>query len=239
MRLPDFVVCDIKALEEWEHHHALKVYATCLRNAGWSGRSISKAFRRNVNWAYDHYLDDPDVERSLRDYRLITGLGLTVPTIPPKNTGVKIDRRKLRKRATPETLQRLRELREISRNYRGYDRHREAAQEYTRLLWHAITVEGVTTYSLAKDLGITHAAIQTRLVRYGYLITQGTSPAYRPLSGRPDRESREACPHGHPMTGDNLRIISTTGDRVCKTCERIRAQRYNARKRASLIGGDS
>lgn len=239
MRLPDFVIRDIEALEEWDHQHALKVYATCLRNAGWSGRSITKAFRRNVNWAYQHHLNDRDVERSLRDYRLITGLGLTVPAVPPKNMGVKIDRRKLRKRASPEMLQRLRELQDQAQRYRGVNQNREAAQEYTRLLWQAITVEGITAYSLAKDLDITHAAIQSRLVRYGYRTTRGTSGAYRPLSGRSPRGKRETCNRGHLMTGNNLRIISTTGARVCKTCERIRVKKYKSRKQASLIGGES
>jgi hypothetical protein len=30
------------------------------------------------------------------------------------------------------------------------------------------------------------------------------------------------CIHGHPFSGDNLYIIPSTGDRMCKTCARIR-----------------
>jgi hypothetical protein len=242
MRLPDFVLCDIKALEEWDHHHALKIYATCLRNAGWSGRAISKAFKRNVNWAYNHHLNDPDAERSLRDYRLITGLGLTVPAVPPKPTPVKVDRRKNRKRLDPVTRERLLRLKEAAKNFRGTDRNREAAQEYVAAIWHLISVEGFSTYTLAIELGVTHAALQTRLVRYGYATTTGKSGAYRALSGRnpatvmPQSKPWTHCKRGHPLSGDNVRNNGTdiNGNpiRTCKTCSRERARKYyHAKKR--------
>lgn len=40
------------------------------------------------------------------------------------------------------------------------------------------------------------------------------------------------CVHGHPYSGENLRIVATTGARVCRTCELQRGRAYKARKRA-------
>lgn len=40
------------------------------------------------------------------------------------------------------------------------------------------------------------------------------------------------CKNGHEFTGDNLRITSTTGQRICRTCERAKSRRKRARARA-------
>lgn len=40
------------------------------------------------------------------------------------------------------------------------------------------------------------------------------------------------CVHGHPYSGDNLRIIATTGRRVCRSCELDRSRAYKARQRS-------
>jgi hypothetical protein len=151
--LPDFVVKDFEALTEWDHVHALKVYLTCLMRAGWTGKSISRSLGRNRNWGYHNYLKDLDIDKSIREYRLITGLGLTVPPVPKKIKPVKVNNR-LRKKAKPETLERLVTLREKAKNYRGWKRNEEEAQEYVALIWKTVTEEGVSTYSLAKDLDV-------------------------------------------------------------------------------------
>jgi transcriptional regulator with XRE-family HTH domain len=81
---------------------------------------------------------------------------------------------------SPETLARLLELKPIAEKVRSFSpTGREAAEEYTRLLNYAYTVEGVPLYRLAKRLGVTHGAIHFRLVRYGYLSTNGKSRAYQ------------------------------------------------------------
>jgi transcriptional regulator with XRE-family HTH domain len=80
---------------------------------------------------------------------------------------------------SPETLARLLELQPLAEKVRwNRPLGREAAEEYTRLLNYAHTVEGVTLYRLAKRLGITHGAVRFRLVRYGYLETKGISRCY-------------------------------------------------------------
>lgn len=83
----------------------------------------------------------------------------------------------------PDTLKRLLELQPYAQQVRSNGtKYREEAEEYTSLLNHAHTVEGVTLYRLAKRLGVTHGALRFRLVRYGYKqpIT-ATSKVYNPV----------------------------------------------------------
>jgi transcriptional regulator with XRE-family HTH domain len=81
------------------------------------------------------------------------------------------------------TLKRLLELQPFAQKVRwDQAEHRAAAEEYTALLWHAHSVEGVTIYRLAKCIGVTHGAIRFRLARYGYLQPKtAKSKAYTPI----------------------------------------------------------
>lgn len=83
----------------------------------------------------------------------------------------------------PDTLKRLLELQPYAQQVRSNGtKYREEAEEYTRLLNHAHTVEGVTLYRLAKRLGVTHGALRFRLVRYGYKkAVTATSKVYKPV----------------------------------------------------------
>ena len=85
-----------------------------------------------------------------------------------------------------DTLKRLLELQPFAQKVRwDHAEHRAVAEEYTALLWHAHSVEGVTIYRLAKCIGVTHGAIRFRLARYGYIqpIT-GKSKAYTPIKDK-------------------------------------------------------
>lgn len=84
---------------------------------------------------------------------------------------------------SPETLKRLLELQPYAQLVRSHGKkYREEAEEYTKLLNHAHTVEGVTLYRLAKRLGVTHGALRFRLVRYGYKQpVSATSKVYKPI----------------------------------------------------------
>ena len=85
---------------------------------------------------------------------------------------------------SPEALSSLLELQPYAQQVRSNGKkYREEAEEYTKLLNHAHTVEGVTLYRLAKRLGVTHGALRFRLVRYGYKqpIT-ATSKVYTPIA---------------------------------------------------------
>ena len=83
----------------------------------------------------------------------------------------------------PETLKRLLELQPYAQLVRSNGKaYREEAEEYTKLLNYAHTVEGVTLYRLAKRLGVTHGALRFRLVRYGYKKpVTATSKVYNPI----------------------------------------------------------
>ncbi len=104
-----------------------------------------------------------------------------VPNIP--TTEVEIPDAPKYVEPKPETLARLLELQPLAQKVRyDHKQNREAAEEYTALLWHAHSVEGVPIYRLAKRLGITHGAIRFRLVRYGYLVAKtGKSKCYTPV----------------------------------------------------------
>lgn len=82
-----------------------------------------------------------------------------------------------------ETLARLLELQPFAQQVRSYGTaYRKEAEEYTWLINHAHTVEGVTLYRLAKRLGVTHGALRFRLARYGYKAPKSAeSGAYTPI----------------------------------------------------------
>lgn len=121
-------------------------------------------------------------EKLAEEFNFDLGIDIPQPPLKPE-----------RERATyiepkPETLQRLLELQPYAQQVRSNSpRYREEAEEYTALLNHARTVEGVTLYRLAKRLGITHGAIRFRLARYGYMQPgSATSKVYNPVN----RENR-------------------------------------------------
>ena len=149
-------------------------YVRALRSAGWTLSSISDviglsrervrqicATPHDESTKAEFYIPEPPryAEKTVRVY------------VEPK----------------PETLARLLELQPMAQQVRSSSpRFRAEAEEYTSLLNHAHTVEGVTLYRLGKRLGITHSAIRFRLTRYGYKpITASTnSRVYQPLKNR-------------------------------------------------------
>jgi transcriptional regulator with XRE-family HTH domain len=84
---------------------------------------------------------------------------------------------------SPEALARLLELKPLAEKVRyDHPQYRKEAEEYSALIWHLYSVEGVTLYRLAKRLGVTHGALRFRLARYGYLLPKtGKSTCYTPI----------------------------------------------------------
>lgn len=106
-----------------------------------------------------------------------TGLELPEPPLKPtKAKPVYVE-------PNSDTLERLLELQPYAQQVRSNGKkYREEAEEYTKLLNHAHTVEGVTLYRLAKRLGVTHGALRFRLARYGYKKPlTATSKVYTPI----------------------------------------------------------
>jgi transcriptional regulator with XRE-family HTH domain len=82
-----------------------------------------------------------------------------------------------RKPLDPSVAVRLKELHARATLVRGKSSdNRFEAGELSRLI-HEQTLLGVSTYTIAKELGLTIGAINLRLIRYGYKKTQGKSRA--------------------------------------------------------------
>jgi hypothetical protein len=152
-------------------------YLQALRAGGWTLRSLAQSSgltRERVRQLLELPLEPTDRE-AIAD--------LPVPELP-----VRPDQSRPQKAdVSPETLARLRELQPTAQLVRSHGkRHRLEAEEYTELLAHAVLVEGVSVYRLAKHLGVTHNAIRFRLMRYGY-VAQPDGRAHRvhqPLAAR-------------------------------------------------------
>lgn len=145
-------------------------YIRALRANGWTLTAISESCgvtRERTR----QIVAKPSTGSDLRD--------LVVPRPPifpskPKKTYVE---------PSEQTLQRLLELQPKAQQVRSNIRtYRKEAEEYTRLLNYAHTVEGVTLYRLALRLGVTHSALRFRLARYGYKLSpNGKSSVYKPI----------------------------------------------------------
>lgn len=187
LTLPDEVYEQFGYLLEYDREPR-DAYMRLLRDGEWTLQSIADAIgditRERVRQCIDEMSSD-DARRIATKYRRKDArLTFYVPEVPfypvrpPKSWTL----------PQPETLERLKELQPIAAQVRGIgSKHRDEAEEYMSLIWHAHTVEGVSVYRLAKLLGVTTGALQTRLVRYGYLPSRGTSKSYTKISYRKTR----------------------------------------------------
>lgn len=176
LTLPDEARTALASVKDDDTERGL--YMANLRHVGWTLSSIADAAglsRERVRQIVAH-----------RGFTTIfESMRLPLP-LPPEKGKPKA----VYAQPRPETLARLQELQPIAQKARRGTRYQDEREEYTRLINQARTVEGVSLYRLAKILGVTHAALRFRLVRYGYMTSRtGTSDAYRPISetNRPKR----------------------------------------------------
>lgn len=146
------------------------LYAATLRRTGWTLASISKATgitRERVRQIAESFEDEtlPPLPASL-----------PVPMPPIKPVRV----RKTYAEPDPAKLARLLELQPLAQqNRHNSEEYRQAAEDYTALVWEVHNADGVTLYRLAKRLGVTHGALRFRLARYGYKLPEsGVSKVY-------------------------------------------------------------
>ena len=231
MELPDEVRDDLQRVKHnWESRHLLRVYIGCLLRAGWRYNSLCPHLGISSERIRQIAIVDDSAEHSLREYRLITGLQLPVPDAPVVVQPPKGPRGKPLSKPRPETIEQLKRLHEIARRYRGSERHRKEAEMFGALLYYAHVSQGASIYAIAKELKVTPAALQGRLVRYGYKTSTGKSSLYRELTGRgpvskrPPRPRMTHCKRGHELTPDNI-YKNGKSDRTCKTCRKARASR--------------
>ncbi len=50
------------------------------------------------------------------------------------------------------------------------------------------------------------------------------------IAAAAEKRARTHCIHGHPFSGENLRVNVTTGKRSCRACRRKREPMYRARR---------
>lgn len=143
-----------------------------LVDAGWTYEAVSASAgltRERVRQIYNLEKDE--------DHKVSLSIEIPVPPVKPEKLGPTYIE------PSPENLARLLELQPYAQQVRSSGKkYREEAEEYTKLLNHVHTVEGVTLYRLAKRLGVTHGALRFRLVRYGYKKpVTATSKVYTPI----------------------------------------------------------
>lgn len=154
-----------------------KAYATELSKAGWTLQSIAtelKITREAVRlYAKATTNDESEVRKAIA--------GLPIPPLPTRTV-----EREVIKRVSidDDVLVTLKELYSKAKLVRGKGKnYRKEAEDFTKLAYAQIE-RGVTTYALAKALGITNSALQFRFTRYGYKVANGKSKVYRPLTHR-------------------------------------------------------
>lgn len=144
------------------------LYSVALRRAGWTLASISAVTgvtRERTR----------QIVQSTRDISALPG-NLPLPTPPLKTSRA----RKEYVEPDPGKLARLAALQPLAQqNRHNSEEYRQAAEDYTALVWEVHNQDGVTLYRLAKRLGVTHGALRFRLARYGYKLPEsGRSKVY-------------------------------------------------------------
>lgn len=146
------------------------LYAVALRRAGWTLQSISAATgvtRERVRQI------DSTVPAGAE-----SALAASLPVPAPPAKPVKVPKTYLE--PDEGKLARLLELQPLAQqNRHNSEEYRQAAEDYTALVWEVHNEDGVTLYRLAKRLGVTHGALRFRLARYGYKLPEsGVSKVY-------------------------------------------------------------
>lgn len=155
-------------------------YIVALREAGWTYESMAKPLgvsRERIRQFYNEVLPY-EVGLALAEAQKAGFVVPERPALPPKVVAEK----KVRPEPSAEVLERLRELKPLAEKVRSNStRYRAEAEEYVSLLNKEHVERGVSMWRLAQELEVTHGAIRSRLVRYGYLKTQSDAKAYTPI----------------------------------------------------------
>ena len=147
-----------------------RAYVKRLCLAGWTYQSVADVFKVSRQ-AIEQYLKKAE----LNDYVN----GLPIPEIPSDPIY-----RVKRLEVNDDVLLELKELHAKAKMVRGKGKkYRHEAELFTKLAWEQ-TQQGVSVYSLAKSLGVTHGALLFRFVRYGYTTSESQSKVFRQLTNR-------------------------------------------------------
>lgn len=148
-----------------------KAYAKRLCIAGWTYQSVADVFKV-TRQAIEQYIKKVDVISDEVN-------ALPIPELPSELI-YKVSRLKV----NDDVLLQLKELHSKAILVRGKGKkYRAEAEQFTKLAWEQ-TQQGVSVYSLAKSLGVTHSALLFRFVRYGYTTSTSQSKVFRKLTNR-------------------------------------------------------
>ena len=147
-----------------------KGYVKRLCLAGWTYQSVADVFKVSRQ-AIEQYLKKAEISSYVSE--------LPIPEIPSDPIY-----RVKRIEVTDDVLLELKELHSKAKLVRGKGKkYRQEAELFTKLAWEQ-TQQGVSVYSLAKSLGVTHGALLFRFVRYGYTTSESKSKVFRQLTNR-------------------------------------------------------
>jgi predicted transcriptional regulator len=153
-----------------------KAYVKRLCLAGWTYQSVADVFKVSRQ-AIEQYLKKSEPSEYADS--------LPIPEVP-SDPIYQVKRQEV----TDDVLLELKEVYEKAKLVRGKGKkYRHEAELFTKLAWEQ-TQQGVSVYSLAKSLGVTHSALLFRFVRYGYTTTESQSKVFRKLT------NREVIPNG-------------------------------------------
>ena len=147
-------------------------YVRRLRGAGWTLQSVAECCgvtRERVR----QLCTEDSVHSEFVD-------GLTIPELPKR-----LVTKPSPKRIDPEVADKLRELKFFASQVRANSpKYRAEAEEFTALINHQM-LDGISVVTLSKVLGVTHAAITSRLVRYGYRKINSEGKMFQAIKNRP------------------------------------------------------
>lgn len=201
------------------HDLDLNNYIATLRHVGWTLQSIATPL---------------NITRERVRQRAALGavdFDLVVPR-PPRQPEPK---RKVWPRLSAEAIAEIQALMPLAVRVRGntpIGHPNRVASECLSEIFAEARIRGVRIREIAEAAGLTGYAVRARLARHGYIANPPSQPNYRP--GSTARGMADRCQRGHRFEGENVRHIN--GDpkrRVCRTCERERVARYQAKKRSA------
>lgn len=157
-------------------------YCRVLHEEGWTYQSMATPLgltRERVR----QMIDTKYQTKGGHSYTPVNVSHLPVPKLPVKVIVKEVVKMKI---LPDDQLKILKDLKDKAFWVRGTGKNNRAeAEEYVALLYD-LTQQGYSVYGLAKQIGVTHLAIYSRLVRYGYRpIPNSSHRVYRILTHRP------------------------------------------------------
>lgn len=172
--LPDNIKAAFTVLNRQEK----MVYSKRLYNLGWTYQNIGNACGVSRE-AVRKWIDAADADRPDVNFEKVYSL-------PAKEKPVRFVKvfKHVPLIPSADIVTQLKELHDKAKLIRGPGvLYRSEAEQFSAMLNDLIN-QGYSSYQISKALGLTHGALNHRLVRYGYKQTNGKSKAYQLIKYR-------------------------------------------------------